>query len=70
MAGAWGIQSLCESCRWMREVVSAKGSRFLLCRRSADDPRYPKYPPQPITHCPGFESLGEEFDSPAPGDLP
>jgi hypothetical protein len=32
----------------MREVVTPKGSRFLLCRLSQTDPDYPKYPPQPV----------------------
>jgi hypothetical protein len=37
----------------MREVISGKGSRFLLCRLSATRPSFPKYPPQPVTQCPG-----------------
>jgi hypothetical protein len=45
---------LCSACEHVRVVASAKGSTFLLCRRSADDPRYPKYPPQPVFACRGF----------------
>jgi hypothetical protein len=47
-------QSLCETCAWMREVTSAKGSRFLLCQLSKTNPAFPKYPPQPVVRCEGF----------------
>jgi len=46
---------LCARCRHAQKVVSAHGSEFLLCGRSKTDPRYPKYPPLPVLHCPGFE---------------
>lgn len=49
------IPSLCEFCRHKKEVVSGKGSRFLLCEKSAADNRYSKYPPQPVVQCRGFE---------------
>ncbi len=51
-----GPRSLCERCRHVRIVESAKGSRFFLCRRSEKEPRFPKYPPQPVVECRGFES--------------
>lgn len=50
-----GVESLCETCRWMREVVSGTGSRFLLCRLAAEDARYRKYPAQPVVRCEGWE---------------
>ncbi|MFN0008310.1 MAG: hypothetical protein ACKVXR_10405 [Planctomycetota bacterium] len=46
---------LCPQCSHVKAVVSERGSTFLLCRKSAVDPRYPKYPPQPVVSCPGFE---------------
>ena len=46
--------SLCETCAWMREVVTPKGSRFLLCQLSQTDPDYPKAPPQPVVRCDGY----------------
>jgi hypothetical protein len=49
-----GTESLCESCRFMRAVVSGRGSRFLLCELSWQDRRFPKYPPQPVTRCAGY----------------
>jgi hypothetical protein len=47
--------SLCPECRHVQSITSDKGSVFWLCRRSRADPRYPKYPPQPVVSCPGFE---------------
>lgn len=38
----------------MREIVTPKGSRFLLCQLSQIDPVYPKYPPQPVVRCEGY----------------
>jgi hypothetical protein len=42
----------------MKEVRTPKGSRFLLCERSRSDPRYAKYPPQPVVKCAGYEGAG------------
>jgi hypothetical protein len=39
----------------MREVITPKGSRFLLCRLSQTDPAYPKYPSQPVVRCAGYQ---------------
>ena len=47
--------SLCETCAFMREVDTPKGSRFLLCQLSASNPDYPKYPPQPVVRCNGYQ---------------
>ena len=52
------MQSLCETCHWMREVNTAR-SRFLLCELSKTDPAYPKYPPQPVVRCEGHEAKQE-----------
>ena len=48
------LQSLCETCALVREVITAKGSRFLLCQLSKTDTAYPKYPPQPVVRCDGY----------------
>ena len=48
------MRSLCERCGHLREVISGKGSRFLLCQHSSVDDRYPKYPRQPVLACPAF----------------
>jgi hypothetical protein len=46
---------LCADCLHARRVESARGSVFFLCRRSADDPSFPKYPRLPVIACPGYE---------------
>jgi hypothetical protein len=48
------MTSLCEICRHVKEIVSPKGSRFLLCQLSQQDSRYPKYPRQPVVKCEGY----------------
>jgi hypothetical protein len=40
----------------MRRIETPKGSTFLLCQLSAEDPRYAKYPPQPKLQCAGFQA--------------
>ncbi len=47
-------QSLCESCQNVREIRTAR-SRFLLCQLSVTTDDYPKYPPQPIVQCDGYQ---------------
>ena len=46
---------LCATCRHHRWISNRRGSSFLLCGRAAEDPRYPKYPPLPVTLCAGYE---------------
>jgi hypothetical protein len=36
-------------------VRTTRGSVFSLCRRSREDPAYPRYPRLPVLRCPGFE---------------
>jgi hypothetical protein len=45
---------LCDDCQHARAIESAKGSRFLLCRLSESDPRFPKYPRLPVLSCAGY----------------
>lgn len=47
---------ICAACRHGRLVRSAGGSVFLLCKH----PDLPKYPPQPVLDCHGFEADGNE----------
>jgi hypothetical protein len=58
------IQSLCETCASMREVVTPKRSRFLLCRLSTSDPAFPKYPAQPVVHCDGYRQSEQNEEEP------
>lgn len=46
---------LCSICVHGRRVVSGRGSVFWRCGLSDTDPRFRKYPPLPVTRCPGFE---------------
>jgi hypothetical protein len=64
------IQSLCETCLHKKEVVSAKGSRFLLCRLSQNDRRFAKYPPQPVVKCVAYTELtGDQAQGKPDGEL-
>jgi len=44
---------LCRDCRFAREVAATKAT-YWLCKRSVDDPSFPKYPRLPIRACRGF----------------
>lgn len=48
------LDTLCNRCTHVREIVTPKRSRFLLCRLSQYHPGFVKYPPQPIRQCSGF----------------
>ena len=61
--------TLCASCEHMREVISGTGSKFFLCRLSQTEQRYPKYPPQPVVRCGGYQSHSRE-DNSLPNDTP
>ena len=50
--------SLCDTCKSMREVRTER-SRFLLCQLSVTNAAYPKYPPQPVVRCNGYEARQE-----------
>jgi hypothetical protein len=45
---------LCERCQHAHVVRNDRGSRFILCRLAASDPRFPKYPRLPVRQCAGF----------------
>ena len=49
---------ICESCANVREVRTAR-SRFLLCGLARTNAAYPKYPPQPVVRCGGYQCNGE-----------
>jgi len=46
---------LCADCRHRKENRNDRGSVFLYCRKSEEDPRYPKYPPLPVRRCDGHD---------------
>ena len=47
-------ESLCPRCVNVQVITNDRGSRFYRCRLSDVDPRFPKYPPQPVVECGGF----------------
>ena len=46
---------LCATCRWMRTVTTRRGSVFYRCALADTDPRFVRYPPQPVLTCSGYE---------------
>ena len=63
------MPSLCEACRNVREVRTAR-SRFLLCELSLTTAAYPKYRPQPVVRCDGYRPRNntDEGEPPDRGD--
>jgi hypothetical protein len=47
---------LCATCANAQVVTSSRGSRFLLCRVSVLDPRYPRYPSLPVLECAAYRA--------------
>jgi hypothetical protein len=58
------IAGLCANCKHVRRILSDRGSVFYLCQLSKTDPRFPKYPPLPVTACDGYEREGSCTPSP------
>jgi hypothetical protein len=63
------MSGLCASCVHARQVSSARGSTFWLCRKSESDARFPKYPRLPVLRCEGHEPP-RNADTPAHRDGP
>ena len=47
-------KGLCPLCAFKREIRNDRGSVFILCLRSFEEPEYPKYPRLPVLACKGF----------------
>jgi hypothetical protein len=45
---------LCDTCIHQQQVRNTRGSTFSLCKRSRDDPAYPRYPRLPVLSCGGY----------------
>jgi len=54
---------LCATCSHQQLVRNTRGSTFSLCRRSREDPSYPRYPRLPVLECAGYQ----QGAPPAPG---
>jgi hypothetical protein len=57
---------LCASCRHSRVVISARGSRFVLCAFPPPRPDWPKYPRLPVLRCEGYERVPDPDPKPLP----
>ena len=45
---------LCGTCSHVRIIAGGQGSVYYLCRLSAVDTRFVRYPTLPVTACAGF----------------
>ncbi|MGB8011033.1 MAG: hypothetical protein WCF68_05430 [Terriglobales bacterium] len=45
---------LCQNCQHSRQIESDRGSIFLRCDLSLQDPRFAKYPRLPVLVCSGY----------------
>jgi hypothetical protein len=50
------LVGLCLLCVHSKVIRSDRGSTFYLCRVSATDSRFPKYPPLPVRSCTRYEA--------------
>jgi hypothetical protein len=48
---------LCADCANAQKIRSDRGTKFILCRLSATDPNFPKYPRLPVMNCAGFKPV-------------
>ena len=48
---------LCAGCAHVQRIESSRTSVFYLCRRSAVDSSFAKYPGLPMVSCTGYEPL-------------
>ena len=60
---AFDSVGLCASCKHVRLIQSDKGTEFYLCRLSATDPRFPKYPRLPVLQCSGHTAQQDDGSS-------
>jgi hypothetical protein len=56
---------LCARCAHALVIRNDRGSRFYLCRLSATDARFPKYPPLPVRRCTGYTPSPDDDDQDA-----
>jgi hypothetical protein len=56
---------LCEHCQHVQLIRSDRGTVFYLCKLSATDSRFPKYPMLPVLSCAGYEGRAVSCDCPS-----
>jgi hypothetical protein len=60
------LGGLCPRCRHVQQVRTPR-SVFLLCTLSRTDPRFERYPRQPVLACPGYEPSPNDEAPPGEG---
>jgi hypothetical protein len=45
---------LCAACAHVKLITSSRAATFYMCRLSASDPRFPRYPRLPVIACDGY----------------
>ena len=60
------VTGLCDSCRHRRQILSDRGSAFIMCQLGLKDPHFPKYPRLPVLQCAGFADVLQEQGKPCP----
>ena len=60
---------LCDTCVHQQIVRNTRGSAFSLCRRSRDEPEFPRYPRVPVRVCKGYETR-QDRDNRQEGGVP
>jgi len=58
--GAREGEGLCATCARARHITNDRGSIFVLCLHSANDPSFPKYPRLPVLSCHAFAEAGDD----------
>jgi hypothetical protein len=56
------LVGLCANCANVEIIRSDRGSVFYLCKLSAHDPRFPKYPRLPVLSCAGYGQRSASYD--------
>jgi len=59
--GTWA--GLCGQCEHRRQIVTDRGSEFLMCAAAGAETGLPRYPPLPVLNCPSFRP-GTAADTP------
>lgn len=59
-----GRAGLCARCCSLRVLENRRGSTFVFCGLSREDPSMPRYPPLPVLECRGFEKDAEAPEVP------
>jgi hypothetical protein len=52
-------EGLCATCARARRITNDRGSVFVLCLHSTNDPSFPKYPRLPVIACRAFAEAGD-----------